>query len=91
MKDIFRKISEICTLIFGYGIMIVLFAGGFTFFGYLAALLIGGPAAEAICIFIYKTIIPVIVYTSTILVLLGILCMYLTGEMALTIKKKRSK
>ena len=89
MKDIFRKISEICTLIFGYGIMIVLFAGGFTFFGYLAALFIGGPAAEAICIFIYKTIIPVIVYTSTILVLLGILCMYLTGEMALTIKKKK--
>ena len=65
MKDIFRKISEICTLIFGYGIMIVLFAGGFTFFGYLAALLIGGPAAEAICIFIYKTIIP---NTNTIFV-----------------------
>ena len=62
--------------------------GGITFFGYLAALVIGGDAATRICTFIYKGIIPVIVYGSTILVLLGLLAMYLNGEFALTAKGK---
>ena len=89
MKELRKKVSGICKMIFGYGIMIVLFAGGMTFFGYLAALLIGGPAAEAICIFIYKKIIPVIVYASTTLILFGLLSMYLAGEVALTTAKKK--
>ena len=89
MKKFCKKLSGILKIIFGYGIMITLFAGGLTFFGYLAALFIGGPAAEVICVFIYKRIIPVIVYSSTCLILLGILCMYLAGEMALTVGKKK--
>lgn len=89
MKETLKKISKVCKLIFGYSIMITLFAGGLTFFGYLAALFIGGPTAEAICVFIYKQIIPVIVYASTCLVLFGLLSMYLAGEMALTSSKKK--
>ena len=42
MKETLKKIAGVFKLIFGYGIMIVLFAGGLTFFGYLAALIIGG-------------------------------------------------
>lgn len=91
MKATLKKISEVCKMIFGYGIMIVLFAGGLTFFGYLAALIIGGPAAEAICVFIYKQIFPVIIYAANILVLFGLLAMYLGGEMALTTDKKKKK
>lgn len=79
-----KKISDICKLIFGYGIMIVLFAGGMTFFGYVAALFIGGDTAAMICQVIYKTIIPVIVYTTSALVLFGLVSMYLAGEKALT-------
>ena len=78
-----KKFAEVCKLIFGYGIMITLFVGGFTFFGYLAALLIGGETATAICIFIYKKIVPVMIYVTTCLVLFGILCMYMSGEMSL--------
>lgn len=88
MKKFLKKISSIVKIIFGYGIMICLFAGGLTFFGYLAALIIGGPVASAICTVIYKTIFPVIIYISSILVLVGLLVMYLNGEMALTAKKK---
>jgi len=88
MKEIFKKISAVLKTIFGYGIMICLFAGGMTFFGYVAALIIGGSAATAICTFIYKQIIPVIVYCTSCLVLLGLVAMYLNGEMALTAKKK---
>lgn len=90
MKEICKKISAVLRIVFGYGIMLCLFVGGLTFFGYLAALIIGGETATAICVFIYKTIIPVIIYASTILVLLGLLVMYLNGEMALTANKKQS-
>lgn len=90
MKEMCKKLSDVMKTIFGYGIMLCLFGGGLTFFGYLAALIIGGETAAAICVFIYKTIIPVIIKVSTILVMFGLLSMYLAGEMALTADKKKS-
>lgn len=91
MKDFCKKLSAVLKSIFGYGIMICLFAGGLTFFGYVAALIIGGDTAAAICTFLYKTVIPVIIYLSVIMVLLGLVAMYLNGEKALTPEKKESK
>ena len=88
MKETLKKISDVCKLIFGYGIMVVLFAGGLTFFGYIAALVIGGETATAICTWIYKSFIPVIIYASTILILFGLVTMYIAGEKALTPGKK---
>ena len=89
MKETMKKISEVCKLIFGYGIMITLFAGGLTFFGYLAAMFIGGETATEICAFIYKKIFPIIIYAANVLVLFGLVSMYLGGEMALTTDKKK--
>ena len=91
LKEICKKISAVISTVFGYGIMVVLFAGGLTFFGYLAALIIGGDVAAAICTVIYKQIIPVIIKCSTVLVLLGLLAMYLRGEVALTPGKKTAR
>ena len=90
MKETLKKISEVCKLIFGYGIMITLFVGGLTFFGYIAALIIGGDAAATICTVIYKKIIPVMIYISTSMILFGLLSMYLAGEFALTPDKKNA-
>lgn len=90
MKAICKKISAFLRVVFGYGIMLCLFAGGLTFFGYVAALIIGGEPAAAICEVIYKSIIPIIIKTSTIMVLLGLVVMYLNGEMALTSNKKKA-
>ena len=90
MKEACKKISQILRTVFGYGIMLCLFAGGMTFFGYMAALIIGGETATAICVFIYKTIIPIIIKCATCLVLLGLLVMYLNGETALTSDKKKN-
>lgn len=90
MKNICKKISGVLRVIFGYGIMISLFAGGLTFFGYVAALIIGGDTAAVMCEVIYKNIIPVIIKTSTICVLLGLVVMYLNGEAALTSNKRHS-
>lgn len=91
MKDFCKKISNVLKTIFGYGIMISLFAGGLTFFGYVAALFIGGDIAAAICAVIYKNIIPVIIYISVSMVLLGLVAMYLAGEIALTPEMKKAK
>lgn len=89
MKEKMKKLSAVLKTIFGYGIMITLFAGGLTFFGYVAALIIGGETATAICTFIYKSFLPVVVYASTIMILLGLVAMYLNGEMALTSKSDK--
>lgn len=85
-----KKLSAVFKQIFGWGIMIVLFAGGITFFGYLAALFIGGETATAICTFIYKSFIPIVVKASTILILFGLLTMYMSGEKALTPKDQKN-
>lgn len=91
MKAFCKKLSDILKTIFGYGIMVSLFAGGLTFFGYVAALIIGGDIATAICTVIYKNILPIIIYLSVIMVLLGLVAMYLSGEVALTTEKKNAK
>lgn len=90
MKTMCKKISAVLKTVFGYGIMVCLFAGGLTFFGYLVALLIGGETAALICTVIYKTVIPYIIKASTLMVLLGLIAMYLNGEMALTSNKKKA-
>ena len=88
MKAFISKCADILKTIFGYGIMLCLFLGGLTFFGYLAALIIGGETATAICTFLYRTLFPVIIRSGSILVLLGLLGMYLAGETALSTAKK---
>ena len=90
MKNVCKKIASVLRTIFGYGIMISLFGGGLTFFGYVAALIIGGDTAAEICVFIKDKILPVIIYISTTMVILGLIAMYLNGETALTTDKKKT-
>lgn len=89
MKNVIIKIAEILKIVFGYGIMLCLFAGGLTFFGFLVALIIGGDTATMICEVIYKQIFPIIIKTSNILVLLGLVVMYMKGEKALMATNKK--
>lgn len=89
MKETMKKLSDKLKIVFGYGIMITLFVGGLTFFGYLAALIIGGDTAALICAVIYEKIVPVMIYVTTCLVLFGLVTMYMAGEFALTPDKKK--
>ena len=88
MKKILNKISNILEVIFGYGIMLSLFIGGISFFGYVIAIIVGGAFAANICTIIYKGIYPYIVYATSIIVLIGLVKMYLCGEIALSAKKE---
>ncbi len=91
MKETLKKVSGAGKLIFGYGIMVTLFAGGLTFFGYIAALIVGGRTATNICVWIYKSFIPMIIYATTILILFGLITMYMAGETALTPGKQAAQ
>lgn len=91
MKEKIKQLSGKLKIVFGYGIMLTLFVGGMTFFGYMAALIIGGDTAAVICEVIYKKVVPVMIYTDTIMVLLGLLTMYLAGEKALTPSARNKK
>ena len=88
MKETMKKIAEKLKIVFGYGIMLTLFVGGLTFFGYLVALIIGGDTAALICEVIYKQIVPVMIKVTTILVMFGLVTMYLADEKALTPSKR---
>ena len=87
MKD---KIVKIMTTVFGYGIMICLFAGGLSFFGFLVAIIIGGDTASSICTFIYKQYFPVVFIVTSALILLGLIRMYICGEYVFTAGKKKA-
>lgn len=91
MKETFKKISDVCRVIFGYIIMITLFVGGLTFVGYVVALCIGGDMGAAICSVIYKKIVPAMIFVTTCDILFGLLTMYMAGEKALTSTSKKKK
>lgn len=91
MRNVLNKIVNVMKVVFGWGVMLSLFAGGLTFFGYVAALIIGGGEGgigAEICRIISKEITPIITYVATSCVLLGLLTMYLSGQQALTVGKK---
>ena len=87
-KEIREKIAKVMSYIYGIGIMVALFAGAFSFLGYLVAIIIGGEAATEICVFIYKKIYPILFTFSSCVVLLGLIKMYVAGEKSLSPKKK---
>ena len=65
--------------------------GGATFFGYLAAFIIGGDTATAICNFIYKVIFKNLIYGGNIIILIGLLNMYLKKQKSLTMNDNAEK
>lgn len=89
MKSIREKTADILAYIYGSGITVALFVGAFSFFGYIAAIIIGGNVAAKICEFIYKQLYPVIIYLSSVTVLVGLVKMYVAGEKSLVPPKKK--
>lgn len=84
-----EKVTKVLKKIYGYGIVIALFASALTVLGYLAALFIGGEVATAICVFIYKKLFVSLIIAGDIIVLLGVLAMYLSKEKAMILEKKK--
>lgn len=91
MNSSLKKIGEALRVFYGWGIMLILFAGGLTSIGYLIAFCVNQKEASIICEFIYKCIIPHIIYLSSIIVLIGLVSMYLCRESALSVSDSKNK
>ncbi len=85
-----KKINSVLKKIFGVCVLISLFAGGLSLLGYITALCIGGEMATAICAFIFKQYFPWLIRITSIVIGIGLITMYLSGEAALTMKSKKS-
>ena len=72
-------------VVFGWGIYICLFAGGIAFFGFLAALLIGGDTGGAIAVFLQKQYFPIVIRVTSFIIILGLVGMYINKQQALSI------
>lgn len=89
MKEKMKKISTIMKEIFGYGMLLSLLVSALVFVGFVMAIILGGETAVKISEFIYKGIVPALIYATSVLVLFGLLAMYIGGEA--TTKKKPKK
>lgn len=86
-----KRLISVISQIYGIGVALVLLMGGLSFFGYVAAFCIGGETATAICVFIYKTLYPILFYSASGIALLGLLKMYLAGEKSMVPGNKYKK
>jgi len=89
MKKKIEKFLEVYKMIYGYSIMISLFAGVLIALGYLVALIVGNSIAVVICDFIYLKVVPIMVFATSIIIVLGIVYLYLAGEKTMTSQVKQ--
>lgn len=80
-----KKFIDILNTIFGWGIYVALIAGGLAFFGFLAAIIIGGESATSLAVFIQKQYFPVVIKISSAIILVGLISMYVSNKHALSI------
>ncbi len=86
-----KKLNQILKKIFGVCIIPSLFAGGISMLGYVAALFIGGETATAICAFLFKQYLPWVIRFTSVIIGIGLVSMYISGENALTMKTNKKK
>ena len=80
-----KKINNILLTVFAVGIIVCLFAGGLSLFGYIIAMFIGGETATNMCLFIFKTYLPWVIKFTSIFTAVGLVAMYLSKTKALTV------
>lgn len=89
-----KRAAECLNKVFGWGIYVCLFAGGLAFFGFLAAIIMGGEGGEALAVMIQKQYFPMVIRVASATIGLGLLSMYLGKEQALSLvsdKKEAEK
>ena len=86
-----KKFTDLILSVFGIGMTVCLFAGGFAIFGFIVALILGGEIATEICVFIHKVYFMWVIRFTAIFSALGLLGMYLKKTKALTITSNEEK
>lgn len=75
-----KKFVSTLKKIFGALILLCFFAGALSLAGYIVALFIGGETATNICTFVFSTYLPYVIKTTTVVVFIGLLIMYLEKQ-----------
>lgn len=86
-----KKFSDIVLKIFAYGIIVCLFAGAFSFVWYLIAIIIGGDSATALCVWVFKTYLPLVIKFTAVFTGIGLFGMYLSKQKALTVTVEKNR
>ena len=86
-----KKINEVLNKLFGWGIYISLIGGGFAFFGFLLGIIIGGPSATQLAVFLQKQYFPIVIKIASITIGLGLVGMYLNKEQALSLVTEKKE
>jgi len=80
-----EKIYKILCKIYAITMMIAFFAGFIPVIPFIIAIIIGGPAGEAISLFMYNKVYPVAFAIASVSVLIGLQAMYITGQESLSV------
>lgn len=80
MKNFCHKLAAVLEKLIGIALAVCLFGGGLGVLGYIAALIIGGENATAVCTWLYKTFYVILIKIGTITTLVTFLMIYLKGE-----------
>ena len=82
-----EKSAHILSFVFGWGILLVLFCVLCTCVGFLAALVIGGETAAALCAVLSGQVLPRLYTAAVISCFIGIGAMMLRGEKTFVLEK----
>jgi hypothetical protein len=84
-----EKIFSILNKIYGIVLLASFFAGIFPLIPFVVAIIVGGPIAEQICLFIYKQYYPWVIAAASISVIVGLIAMYVGKLQTFSIKKTK--
>ncbi len=84
-----EKIINFITRLWAVSSCILLFSGGITFFGYLAAIILGGDTGASIISFLYEKVFGVLIYVNSVFIVIGLVKVELSGEKMLTSSSKK--
>ena len=86
-----KKIFDVLNKIYGILMSFSFFAGVLPLFPFLFALVVGGPLAETISVFLYKQYYPWVIIIGSIAIVIGLIAMYVGKLEDLSIKSVSAK
>lgn len=86
-----KQVSKILLTVFSVGVLLSLFAGALSFFGYLVALIIGGQGGTDLSLFLYGKYFPWVIRLSSVSVLFGLVGMMLQKKKALVVTEDKEE
>lgn len=81
-----KKIFDILNKLYGILMTISFFAGLLPLFPFLFSLIVGGPLAQTISVFLYEQYYPWVIIIGSIAIVIGLIAMYVGKLESLSVK-----